>query len=852
MKKSVNILSLLVILLMAFNTMFPAISLADGEDLVPFLSGNTSTEDVFDDLVKNDISAEDILGNLVETDTSTEDALENLVKSDISAEDILEDLVIHDITLTSDQDTENDQQNQNLAPLMLMQNAAPTLAAEAVKASITADLNSEEDLFNTTDPIPFDSHYFKIHIDYDVEAFGTVQDGTTLKIELRPEEGQPNYLRYPYDFSLNKEVKDQDGGLLASLDINRALSLTLTFKKINNNFKASLDSPLEFADAINKYFESHPEQTTVDQTYTLYVNGQEQEKKVTFTLSKPEVPEVEVKFTKTNGLYKKNGTLGEGSMLYNIWVDSKLNKSNEFFIYDTPDVNLRFEDQAFKAYFGAQSGKLTKHFFTASTGKYVDSENGMEAELFDIYFLTDPSAKPSAPRQASYEDKTLWLDRYNVITGKQGMDSLEKAAVPKDILVEKPFGQSLTPEEKQKIEDAGGLNKTVGKGFKFHIKNFQSPYHPKGGFLVLTFYVQIANPSPTLDKDFNPVYYNTASYYAQEIPTCDPNKDDTCVPIECEKTKLEDVVSGKYSTEAIVKDYSIGATVDDYTLVDITKQDDKGTNLAGATFTIFESDANGNKGQVASNKEGVKLQKLISNAEGKLSLKQEDGSLTPVSLHLMRGYYIITEDAAPEGYQKANDQTFTVGLKVDPIIIRNVTTNNPDPTTKPTDEKPTTEPTDENPTTEPTDENPTDPKPTDEKPTEPHPTETKPVEPTAPKPGEPTRPSQPSEDTTIPDPEPSQVLPTLPTRETQPGLVGPGSDRPHVTPPTVRPGESSPQAGFVGPTVAYGKSVDGATLSAPSSGQIMNLPATGSVHTTSVLLMGLGLAIAGLLLKKRG
>lgn len=844
MKKSVNILSLLIILLMAFNAMFPTISLADGEDLVPFLSGNTSTEDVFDDLVKNDISAEDILGNLVETDTSTEDALENLVKSDISAEDILEDLVIHDATLTSDQDAENDQQNQNLAPLMLMQNAAPTLAAEAVKASITTDLNSARDLFNSTDPIPFDSHYFKIHIDYNVVTSGQVAEGTTLKVELKPDPYSSSYLQYPYKFTEKKSVEG-DEGRLADLKISRPISAELSFKALDKNFQIDIHSALEVEPTrLYTYFHNNPSASHVDQTYKLFINDQPQDKTVTFRFSKPNPQASIVEFYKTRGSYQKEGELGEGSMFYNIGIGTKLGKQNEFFIYDTPDINLRFEDNNFRAFFGLGSGKIIGNAFFNSSNKqpYIgegDKETRMEAELYEIYFLTAEATTPFTPRSASFEEKTLALDRYDIINGKQGLDSMEKATVPQNILVEKPFGQPLTAEEQQKIEAAGGLNKTVGKGFKFHIKNFQNPHFAEGGgYLILVFNVKIANPSTSLDAEKNPLYYNTASYYAQEIPTCNPKVDDYCIPIKCEKAALDDVVKGKYTVNSPVKEDYIGGTVDNYSLVNITKQDEQGNALAGATFTIFESDANGNKRQVTTNKEGVKLQKLISNAEGKLSLKQEDGSLTPVSLHLMRGYYIITEDAAPEGYQKANDQAFTVGLKVDPIIIKNATTSS-DPTTKPTDEKPT-------------DENPTDPKPTDEKPTEPHPTETKPVEPTAPKPGEPTRPSQPSEDTTIPDPEPSQVLPTLPTRETQPGLVGSGSDRPHVTPPTVRPGESSPQAGFVGPTVAYGKSVDGATLSAPSNGQIMNLPATGSVHTTSALLMGLGLAIAGLLLKKRG
>jgi len=42
-----------------------------------------------------------------------------------------------------------------------------------------------------------------------------------------------------------------------------------------------------------------------------------------------------------------------------------------------------------------------------------------------------------------------------------------------NILFEVPAGQELTAEQQQMIDEAGGLNKAVGKGFKFHFKNFK-------------------------------------------------------------------------------------------------------------------------------------------------------------------------------------------------------------------------------------------------------------------------------------------------------------------------------------------------------------------------------------------
>lgn len=369
-------------------------------------------------------------------------------------------------------------------------------------------------------------------------------------------------------------------------------------------------------------------------------------------------------------------------MFYNIIVDTKLRKANEFFIYDTPDINLSFQDKRFRAY------------YTATT-----------------------------------------------------------AAVPKNILLEKPFGSALTAEEQQIIDDAGGLNKTVGKGFKFHIKNFNHPLYESGGSFVLLYNMQIVNPSQSLDDDQNPLYYNTASYYAQEIPTCNPEVDQICTPIKSEKAELEDIVRGKYTTKAVVKEGQIGGTVDEYTLIDITKQDDQNQPLAGAIFTIYQSDSEGIKGDVAVNKEGIRLENLVSNSEGKLSFKEDEDKLQPVPLNLKRGYYIVSENDAPDGYKKADDYFFTVGMKVDPINIKNI----PETPIEPTETEPTmTEPTKTEPTvTEPTKTEPTVIEPTETEPTMTEPTKT---EPTVAKPIE-TKPSE-SKST---DSKPSETEPTKPT-----------------------------------------------------------------------------------------
>ena len=563
------------------------------------------------------------------------------------------------------------------------QSEPSTLNADAITATMTKDLKDTTDLFNSTDPVSFNNQYLKIHINHPVTEFGTVKEGTKLVVELKPETGD-NLLRYPFTYSENKSIVADGGEKLADIEIlPTSVKATLTFKALDKDFTIDLNSAVEFStQSLFDYFEKNQNATELSQTYWLYINGKKQEKKITFTFKKPKPSDAVVKFSKTAGSYEKDGELGKGSMYYNINIGTHLKKSNEFFIYDTPDVNLSFDDTEFRALFTIGKGQYYKTpFFRAKNGATSkDDATGMECTLYQIYFLTEDPSQPSMPRQASYEEKTLRIDRKNIITGENGFDALEKAAVPKNILVEKKFGEALTPEEQKKIEEAGGLNKKVGKGFKFHIKNFNHPLYETGGSFALLFNMTIKNPSESLNSNHDPVYYNTGSYYAQEIPTCNPKEDTACDPIKSEKTKLEDVAKGTYTTTAVVEEGEIGGTVNDYSLVNFTKQDDKGKALKGATFTIYTSNADGEQVAVAVNKDKVALENLVTNDQGKLCAVNDDKTLSEVSLTLKRGYYVISEVQAPEGYEKAKNHFFTVGFKVDPIVITNKS-NQPTPET---------------------------------------------------------------------------------------------------------------------------------------------------------------------------
>lgn len=168
-----------------------------------------------------------------------------------------------------------------------------------------------------------------------------------------------------------------------------------------------------------------------------------------------------------------------------------------------------------------------------------------------------------------------------------------------------------------------------------------------------------------LNSDDLPVYLNTASYYAQEIPDCTPD-DDYCEPIEHEKTTLQKIVEGDKTTEADVDKGEIGAEIDQYSTVDLTKIDNQTQQpLAGAVFSIYTME-NGQK-VIAQNKSGMTLDHLITDEDGRLTKGGE-----PIALNLKRGAYVFEEIAAPDGYEIIEKETtVTVGLLDNEVVISN-------------------------------------------------------------------------------------------------------------------------------------------------------------------------------------
>lgn len=287
-------------------------------------------------------------------------------------------------------------------------------------------------------------------------------------------------------------------------------------------------------------------------TYTLYVNGESTGRTATFTVDRPAAGQLQKpSFVKTSGTYRQEGELGQGTMLFNIKISTSLNQYNEYVVYDTPDVNQVMSDY-FRVFLPAKNGELNNEIDLDDNGVYVEpassdpnEDTRMEMYLYDIYFVTEESQDVSDPRQAGYHEETLAYDRRNSYDGTPYTESMDPAAVPNNILFEVPAGSELTAEQEQMIEDAGGLNKTVGKGFKFRIKNFKSPHFSEGGFITLVYRTTIVNPSPSMTSDGMPIYYNTASFYAQEIPNCDPDDDGSRgeVAVAKDGTRLEGLVT---------------------------------------------------------------------------------------------------------------------------------------------------------------------------------------------------------------------------------------------------------------------------------------------------------------------
>lgn len=533
-------------------------------------------------------------------------------------------------------------------------------------------LNNQEDLFNKAGS-EFTGGTLRVKLNYDQDQTGIdIEKGDTLAVKLVPAENEKNFLTMDYQTSQFKLLED-NGVKLADLDLSGRAGILFTFAEISASFRAEINMPFEVNEAsLTRYFEKNIDEDMVSFSYILQYDGKDTGKKLNFTLKKRDIQPAQKNFVKTSGVYIQDGELGEGNILYNIKMGTALRHSNEFIIYDTPDVNLGFDGNMKVAipnnYGGVDNVVLSGTNYYAEPGSVGETER-MEIFIYDIYYTTQDKGV-SKPRQAEYEEKKIDLPRANVMTGEATLESMDSVTKPSHILVEKLSGEPLTEAEQQLIDENGGLYQTVGKGFKIRIKNFKGKEQRNGGYVTFIYRMAIKNNSPMTNADGFPIYLNSASYYGQEIPSCTPG-DTTCTPITSEKVSLDQIKH----TSAEVSPGSISGEVDAYSRVDFTKveldkddQPDMAHPLAGAVFTIYQVSDNGSK-TIAINKDGISMENLITNPDGRLCLK---GTNTVINLRLKRGNYIFEEVSAPEHYDIINKETrVVVGLLENKVVIAN-------------------------------------------------------------------------------------------------------------------------------------------------------------------------------------
>lgn len=526
----------------------------------------------------------------------------------------------------------------------------------------------------------------------------TVSAGDVLKVGLTPVDPTLDLLRLSGNFNSVTQITDSvTGAKLADVSTEAGRIGVFTFTDVGEDF---VTSQIEMPFYLNKgardtYFKKNPDSAYVDVAYDITVDGKATGKKVTYHVTKPVLKLPDAASLEKIGASRVDG---DKSYIYSeIQVSTRLRPNNEFIIYDTPDVNtaLRgnvtvYDEKApgGKDFFLAELGAMYPHWVKDST---KPEEQRMEMWLYDIYFRTPEPANSVSSRTAAFEEKPITLDRYDVVAKKQGMTSMANATVPKDILVQKPAGATLTAEEQKLIDDAGGLYKVVGKGFMLRVKNYSSAYFDGGGYFNIGFDAEPVNDSVMLSETGKPIYVNQASYYAQEIPNCDPEVHQNCTPIKYEASKPGDVQAGGkgYNPEEL-KPPGITADTDGYQLIDFVKQDDTGNALADAVFSIYNAKSDGTPGDIATNRDGVKLENLVSGADGKLYLPDRT---TGVKLELKRGNYVFVEVKAPEGFIKAKDTVVPVQFNQKVVVVSNTRVKNPgnDPSVEPSD-KPSVKP----------------------------------------------------------------------------------------------------------------------------------------------------------------
>ena len=552
----------------------------------------------------------------------------------------------------------------------------------------------------------------KITLNYDPLKHGALKKGDQLKVQLAPIEpddgsgGHRDYIQFSTNGSVNGDfngVVDETGEekKIGELKFG-STTLYLNFEDFNEPFNATITLPYARTrdTDIEDYFarEENKNKTKLDFTVELQVNGQGQDRFIKLSVQKSTAqPPTEASFSKF-GKYQQN----DNHFLYNVSGATKLRKTNEVLIYDTPDINLKFNsdlkfyvrksatDNGGESFIYSIPSSPTPYYNMSKRGNYQEATDPTKASaedcqmwLYDLYYVVhEVTDSTKEVPMAEYEEQTITLT--HPLLSEEKKTSIEPVSQPKHILFWVPTGQALTTEQQQQIDNAGGLNKKVGKGFFIRAYNLQYPESGNiGTYFRIIYDMEIANPSQVKNDKNDPLYFNSLSYYIQEIPNCPPGQ--TCTPIQAERSKSDDSGrNGKLNVTIPLVYSSYDAEISPYKPIRIAKVDQNNKPVKGAEFTIYRLNDDGTQGEIAKNNLNQEMSNLITDKDGKL-VEKETGNTARV--YLEKGKYQLVETVIPEGYKADKTTTdFEVVKGAVDLKIEN-TNQNPGETTEPSDGK---------------------------------------------------------------------------------------------------------------------------------------------------------------------
>lgn len=346
-----------------------------------------------------------------------------------------------------------------------------------------------------------------------------------------------------------------------------SIPFTYTPRDIYNWFSANKDS--------ERIHQTPEGRRYVDVTYHLTVNGQRTDRAMTLRVLEPKGSQP----TSASIEKRRGGLQPDGTLYYEITVSTLLAPVNELVMYDTPDVNLHWDhkltiynmlgitiygDKALSLDSATPYYNITKRSSDPSTAEVGD----FQIWMYDVYFLADREGQEQT-RQATYEEVAHPITHLDPrFPGERRelpeefQTSISPVATPKSILVTVPAGQQLSAEQQRLIDEtsAGGSKGlsskdnagVVGVGFKIVIHNLPNNVQDGvGGRYNFSYFMEPVRDSKFTDNENSPLYWNSSSYYIQEIPTCtseDVEGGKQCVPISYEKSSASDANSRETSS----------------------------------------------------------------------------------------------------------------------------------------------------------------------------------------------------------------------------------------------------------------------------------------------------------------